>query len=191
MGAARRREAGGQRLAPAPSRSFPPKRQFQGPTPWEPRPRGAESGGRAVVPPTSSSWNLRTARERALSGRARGMGARAWRPLPATPLYSPRSTAHPGTPGRSGSFASGAGGALCRWIGRVRAAAAWSASRYSPFPAGRGPAARRDRLLLVAAQPLPPLPPPPPPLPRAPAPPAGPPGWLAPSFALLRMTMIF
>lgn len=57
-------------------------------------------------------------------------------------------------------------------------------------PQPRSPA-RRDRLLLVAAQPLPPPPPPPPPPPSAPAPPAGPPGWLAPSFALLRMTMIF
>lgn len=42
---------------------------------------------------------------------------------------------------------------------------------------------------LVAAQPPPPPPPPPPP--SAPAPSAGPPAWLAPSFALLKMTMIF
>lgn len=108
--------------------------------------------------------------EPAFRGQGPGMGARAWRPLPPTPLSSLGSEAHPGTPGSGGSFPSGARGLLCPWRGRVSSAPLpRSASRYSPSPAGHGPAARRDRLLSVAAQ-RPPPPPPSPPPPRAPAP---------------------
>lgn len=164
-------------LAPAPPRAFPPKGQFPGPTPRKTR-RGQRRGGGGAGQRAAHllQQELGTPRsgagELTLRGQDLGTGARAWRPLPPTPLSSLGSEAHPGTPGSGGSFPSGARGLLCAWRGRVSSAPlARSASRYSPSPAGHGPAARRDRLLSVAAQrPPPPSPPPP----RAPAPLGGP-----------------
>lgn len=100
------------------------------------------------------------------------MGARAWRPLPPTPLSSLGSEAHPGTLGSGGSFPSVASGLLCPWRGPVSSAPLpRSASRYSPSPADHRPAAPGGS--------------------QSASSPGGPPGWLAPSFTLLRMTVIF
>lgn len=127
---------GGRRLASAPPRSFPPEGQFQAPTPCKTPRRAAGRGRRVGAAAHLLRWQLGSRRseagERSLGGQGRGMGARAWRPLPPTPLSGP------GTPGRDGSFPGGAGGAL-RPSARVSAAPlAGSASRYSPCPAGRG-----------------------------------------------------
>lgn len=112
-------QAGGQRLARlAPSR---PRGNPRDPHPGSPGRRAGRAGAGQALPPTSSSWNLGTALRGGGAG-AQGPGARAWRPLSPTPLSSPRSTAHPGTPGRSGTFPSRAGGVLSRWRGRVRGA---------------------------------------------------------------------
>lgn len=165
-----------QRLAPAPPRALRPKGPFQAPTPGKTGPQGAGRGLRAGAPPTSSSRTEDTALRGGEAGAGRpgpGEGSRAWRLLTPDPPSSPWRKAHPGTPGRGGSCPSGARRVLSPWRRRVSAAPPpRSASRYSPSPRGRGPAAqpgatgsfwsrrnscrrRRRHLHLLPARPLP------------------------------------
>lgn len=151
VGAGRRREAGcsakleasaSPPLRLAPSR---PRGNSRDAHPGSPGLGALRAEARQVLPPTSSSGNFGTALGGWGAG-ARRPGPGGWEPgprgpCPPTPLYSPRGTAHPRTPGRSGSFLSRAGGALSRWTGRVRAAplSGVQAATHRPPPAADPP----------------------------------------------------
>lgn len=199
LGAGERREAGcSARLeasASPPRRLAPsrPRGNSRDPHPGSPGRGAGRTGAGQALPPTSSSWNLGTALRGGGEG-AQGPGDGSpglEAPVPDTPLQSPEygTSRDPGEKRVLPQQSRGSPEPLER--ASESRAAARSAGCYSPSPLATDPPpgatgsswsrrnrCRRRHLLLLL-------------LPARQLPPAGPPGWLAPSFTLLKMTMIF